>query len=137
MKITGCCLPYGESKYHDAVQVGAFSHQDGERVPLLRDFGRFNDPSNIIGYCILHDTTTGAMCDVYFNPEYIKGIDIRGWCSHNRIGAWVVEVKREPMLLHKLPSKFGNKYIVTHGRIKAVVFNEDCLEKVIVEEEEE
>lgn len=23
MIITGCCLPYGESKYHDAVQDGA------------------------------------------------------------------------------------------------------------------
>lgn len=135
MKITGCCLPYGGSKYHDAVQVGAFKHQDGERVPLLRDFVRLNDSSNIIGYCILHDTTVGVMCDVHFNPQYIEGIDIRAWCSHNCIGAWVIEVKREPILLHKLPSKFGNEYIITHGRITAVAFNEDCLEKVTVEED--
>lgn len=135
MKITGCCLPYGGSKYHDAVQVGTFKHQDGERVPLLRDFGRLNDSSNIIGHCILHDTTTGVMCDIHFNPEYIKGVDIQGWCKHNRIGAWVCEVKKEPMLLHRLPSKFGNEYIVTYGRIKAVAFNEDCLEKITVEED--
>ena len=135
MKITGCCLPYGESKYHDAIQVGAFSHQDGKSVPLLRSFGRLNDPCNVIGHCILHDTATGVMCDIHFNPEYIERVDVDGWCSYNHIGAWAVELKREPTLLHKLPSKFGNEYIVTYGRIAAVVFDRDCLEKVTIKED--
>lgn len=135
MKITGCCLPYGVSQYHDAVQVGAFSYQDGEKVPLLRNFGGLRDMSNIIGYCILHDRLYGVMCDVHFNPEYIKGKDVQGLCSYNHIGAWVFEVKREPMLLHTLPSKFGSNHLVTYGRIGAVVFNRDCLEKLTVEEE--
>jgi len=136
MKITGCCLPYGESKYHDAVQIGAFAHQDGMKVPLVRDFWAKDKPGNVIGHCILHDTDEGVMCDIYFNEVYLKNHIIdNALCSHLKIGAWVVQVKKEPILKHELPcSKFGDDMIVTHGRIAAVGMNEYCLEKVIFED---
>ena len=135
MKITGCCLPYGESKYHDAVQVGAFAHQDGEKVPLVRDFFDKGNPDNIIGHCILHDTDEGVMCDIHFNEDFSSTHDIEGFCSYNKIGAWAVRVKREPMLKHELTSKFGNDFVVTHGRITAVAINHDCLERIEIEDE--
>lgn len=136
MKITGCCLPYGESKYHDAVQIGAFAHQDGEKVPLVRDFFDKNNPENVIGHCILHDTDEGVMCDIHFNEEFSSNHDIKGFCSYYKIGAWAVSIKREPVLNHELPSsKFGNNFIVTGGRIAAVGMNEDCLERVAIEDE--
>lgn len=137
MKITGCCLPYGESKYHDAVQVGAFAHQDGEKVPLVRDFFERDNPENVIGHCTLHNTDEGVMCDIYFNERYLSNHTIdEGLCSHLKIGAWVVEIKKEPILTHELPSsKFGNDFIVTHGRIVAVAMNKYCLENVVIEDE--
>ena len=135
MKITGCCLPYGESKYHDAVQVGAFAHQDGAQVPLVRDFWKPDDPENVIGHCVLHDTDEGVMCDIHFNEDFIKTHDMEGFCSYNKIGAWVVSVEREPILNHELPSKFNNGFVVTHGRIAAVAINHDCLERVVIENE--
>lgn len=136
MKITGCCLPYGESKYHDTIQVGAFAHQDGKTVPLVRDFFKHDNPENVIGHCILHDTDEGVMCDIHFNEMYLKNHTVNeALCSRLKIGAWVVQVKKEPILKHELPSsKFGNDFIVTHGRIAAVGINEYCLEKVMIEE---
>lgn len=71
MKITGCCLPYGESKYHDAIQVGA----------------------------------------------------------------WAVGIKKEAVIKHELPSKFGNDFIVTYGHIAAIAINRDCLERIVIEDE--
>lgn len=137
MKITGCCLPYGESKYHDAVQVGAFAHQDGEKVPLVRDFFGRDNPENVIGHCTLHDTDEGVMCDIHFNERYLSNHTVdEVLCSRLKIGAWVVQIKKEPILNHELPSsKFGNGFIVTHGRIAAVAMNEYCLERVVIEEE--
>lgn len=135
MKITGCCLPYGESKYHDAVQVGAFADQDGEKVPLVRDFFDKDNPDLIIGHCVLHDTGEGVMCDIYFNEVYSSNHDIKGCCSYYKIGALVVHVEKEPILKHSLPSKFGNDFIVTHGRIAAVAMNEYCLERIVIEDE--
>lgn len=138
MKITGCCLPYGESKYHDAVQVGAFAHQDGMRVPLVHDFYAKDNPENVIGHCVLHDTDEGVMCDIHFNEMYLKNHTINdALCSHLKIGAWVVQVKKEPILTNELPSsKFGNTSIVTHGYIRAVAMNEYCLENVVIERSE-
>lgn len=136
MKITGCCLPYGESKYHDAVQIGAFAHQDGAKVPLVRDFFfDNNNPENVIGHCILHDTDEGMMCDIHFNEEFSSNHDIKGFCSYYKIGAWAVQVKRIPILKHDAQSKFGNYFIVTGGRIVAVAMNEYCLERVVIEDE--
>lgn len=137
MKITGCCLPYGESKYHDAVQVGAFDHQDGAQVPLVRDFFDKNNPENVIGHCILHDTDEGVMCDIHFNERYLSNHTVdEALCSHLKIGAWAVSIKREPVLNHELPaSKFGNNFIVTGGRIAAVAINEYCLERIVIEDE--
>lgn len=137
MKITGCCLPYGESKYHDAVQVGAFADQDGAQVPLVRDFFDKNNPENVIGHCILHDTDEGVMCDIYFNERYLSNHTVdEALCSHLKIGAWAVQVKKEPIINHELPSsKFGNRFIVTHGRIAAVAMNEYCLERIVIEDE--
>lgn len=137
MKITGCCLPYGESKYHDGVQVGAFAHQDGAQVPLVRDFFDKNNPENVIGHCILHDTDEGVMCDIYFNERYLSNHTVdESFCSHLRIGAWAVRVKKEPILNHEFPSStFGNNFIVTNGRIAAVAMNEYCLERVVIEDE--
>lgn len=136
MKVTGCCLPYGESKYHDAIQISAFAHQDGAQVPLVRDFWDTNNPENVIGHCILHDTDEGVMCDIHFNEGFSSSHDIEGFCSYNKIGAWVVRIKREPILNHELPaSKFGNNFIVTGGRIAAVAMNGYCLERVVIEDE--
>lgn len=136
MKITGCCLPYGESKYHDAVQIGAFAHQDGAQVPLVRDFFDKDNPENVIGHCILHDTDEGVMCDIYFNERYLSNHTVdEALCSHLKIGAWVVQVKKEPIFKHEYPSKFGNDFIVTHGRIAAVAMNEHCLERIVIEDE--
>lgn len=136
MKITGCCLPYGESKYHDAVQIGAFADQDGAQVPLVRDFFKMDVEDNIIGHCILHNTDEGVMCDIHFNEAFSGNHDIEGFCSYYKIGAWVVQVKKEAILNHELPSsKFGNDFVVTHGRIAAVAMNEYCLEKVVIEDE--
>lgn len=136
MKITGCCLPYGESKYHDAVQVGAFADQDGAQVPLVLDFFDKNNPDNIIGHCILHDTDEGVMCDIYFNERYLSNHTVDEYlCSHLKIGAWVVRVKKEPVLKHEYPSKFGNDFVVTHGRIAAVAMNEYCLERIVIEDD--
>lgn len=135
MKITGCCLPYGESKYHDAVQVGVFAHQDGEKVPLVRDFWAKDEPENVIGHCILHDTDEGVMCDIYFNEEFSSNHDIKWFCSYNKIGVWVTHVEKDPIIKHELPSKFGNDFVVTHGRIAAVAINQDCLERVVIEDE--
>lgn len=135
MKITGCCLPYGESKYHDAVQRGAFAHQDGAQVPLVQDFFDKNNPENIIGNCILHDTDKGVMCDIHFNERYLSNHTVdEALCSRLKIGAWAVRLKREPILNHELPSsKFGNHFIVTGGRIAAVAMNEYCLERIVIE----
>lgn len=135
MKITGCCLPYGESKYHDAVQVGAFADQDGAQVPLVREFFGKNNPENVIGHCILHDTDKGVMCDIHFNEEFSSNHDVEGFCSYNKIGAWVVQVKKESIPKHECPSKFGNDFIVTGGRIAAVGMNEYCLEGVVIEDD--
>jgi hypothetical protein len=137
MKITGCCLPYGESKYHDAVQVGAFADQDGAQVPLVRDFFKMDDEDNIIGHCVLHDTPEGVMCDIYFNERYLSNHTVDGgFCSHLKIGAWAVQIKKEPILSHELPtSKFGNNFVVTDGRIVAVAMNEYCLERVVIEDD--
>ena len=135
MKITGCCLPYGESKYHDAVQLGIFAHQDGQSVPLVRDLWVKDDPENVIGHCVLHDTDEGVMCDIYFNEEFSSNHDIEGFCSYYKIGAWVIHVEKEPILKHELQSKFGNGFIITHGRIAAVAMNEYCLERVVIEDE--
>lgn len=137
MKITGCCLPYGESKYHDAVKVGAFAHQDGEKVPLVCDFYAKDNPENVIGHCILHDTDEGVMCDIHFNKTYLKNHTVdNALCSHLKIGAWAVQLKKEPIFACELPSsKFGNSSIVTHGYIRAVAMNEHCLEKIRIEEE--
>lgn len=137
MKITGCCLPYGESKYHDPVQIGAFAHQDGEKVPLVHDFFVKDNPENVMGYCILHDTNERVMCDIHFNEIYLKNHTINAaFCSRLKIGAWAVHVKKEPILSHELPSsKFGNNSIITHGYIRAVAMNEYCLENVMIEEE--
>lgn len=137
MKLTGCCLPYGESKYHDAVQVGAFAHQDGEKVPLVRNFFKMDAEDNIIGHCILHNTDEGVMCDIHFNEIYLKNHTVdANLCAHLKIGAWAVGIKREPILNHELPaSKFGNNFIVTGGRITAVAMNGCCLERVVIQDE--
>lgn len=132
MKITGCCLPYGESKYHDAVQAGAFAHQDGAKVPLIHDFFDEDNPENVIGHCILHDTNEGVMCDIHFNEMYLKNHTVNeALCSRLKIGAWAVRVKKEPT------SKFGNNSIITHGYIRAVAMNEYCLEEVVIGEEKQ
>lgn len=136
MKITGCCLPYGESKYHDAVQIGAFAHQDGEKVPLVQDFFKMDAEDNIIGHCILHNTDEGVMCDIHFNERYLSNHTVdEALCPHLKIGALAVRVKKEAVIKHELPSKFGNDFIVTYGRIAAVAMNDTCLEKVVIEDE--
>lgn len=135
MKITGCCLPYGESKYHDAILEGIFAHQDGESVPLVRDFWAKDDSDNIIGHCVLHDTSEGVMCDIHFNEAFSSNHDIEGCCSYYKIGALVFQAKKESIIKHELPSKFGNDFVVTHGRIAAVAMNEYCLERIVIEDE--
>lgn len=137
MKITGCCLPYGESKYHDAVQVGAFAHQDGAQVPLVRDFFD-NNPENVIGHCFLHDTDEGVMCDIHFNERYLSNHTVdEGLVARLKIGACAVRIKREPIFNHELPaSKFGNHPLfVDLVLIVAVAMNEYCLERVVIEDE--
>lgn len=108
------------------------------RVPLVHDFYAKDNPENVIGYCILHDTDEGVMCDIHFNEMYLKNHTINdALCSRLKIGAWVVQVKKEPTLSHELPSsKFGNTSIVTHGYIRAVAMNEYCLENVVIERSE-
>lgn len=136
MKITGCCLPYGDSNYHDAVQLGIFAHQDGQSVPLVRDFWAKDEPENVIGHCVLHDTDEGVMCDIYFNERYLSNHTVdEALCSRLKIGAWVTHVEKEPVLKHEYPSKFCNDFVVTHGRIAAVAMNEYCLERVVIEDD--
>lgn len=136
MKFKGYCLPYGKSKYHDSIKVGAFAHQDGEKVPLVSDFWDANNPENVIGHCVLHDTDEGVMCDIHFNEEFLQTHYMEGFCSYNKIGAWVVQIEREPILAHELPSsKFNTGFVVTHGRIAAVGINHDCLEEIEIVEE--
>lgn len=65
MKITGCCLPYGESKY-----------QYGEKVPLVHYSYDKDNPENVIGHCMLHDTDEGFMCDIHFNENCLGKIKI-------------------------------------------------------------
>ena len=69
---------------------------------------------------------------------YLKNHTINdALCSRLKIGAWVVRVKKEPILSNEFPSsKFGNNSIVTHGYIRAVAMNEYCLEKIAIEAEE-
>jgi hypothetical protein len=84
-----------------------------------------------------HDTDEGVLCDIHFNKMYLNNHTVdKALCSHLKIGAWAVQVKKEPMLSHELPSsKFGNNSIITHGYIRAVAMNEYCLEKIRIEEE--
>lgn len=140
MKLTGCCLPYGESKYHDAVMPGAFAHQDGQSVPLVTKFNSHN-PEHVIGHCVLHNTTEGVMCDLYFNEQYLKkamnsysSIENLYWALAKlyKIGAWVTMIKKEPNLMH---DKIANSFIVTHGCIREVAINETCIESIKMVEE--
>jgi hypothetical protein len=119
------------------VQIGAFADQDGAQVPLVQDFFDKNNPENVIGHCILYDTDEGVMCDIHFNERYLSNHTVdESLCSHLKIGAWAVRLKREPILSHELPSsKFGNDFIVTRGRIAAVAMNEYCLERIVIEDE--
>ena len=140
MKLTGCCLPYGESKYHDAVMPGAFAHQDGQSVPLVQDFFS-NDPDNIIGHCVLHDASEGVMCDIYFNESYLTeamksydSIENLYWAVAKlyNIGAWAVRLKCNPVINH---TKSGSSFVVIGGEIRAVSMNRYGLEEIKIVEE--
>ena len=140
MKLTGCCLPYGDSKYHDAIMPGAFAHQDGMSVPLVDDF-MGGSMENVIGHAVLHTTDDGVMCDLYFNEQYLK----KGMESYSsienlysavvslyKIGAWAVNLKREPVINH---TKSVNSFIVIGGKIRAVAMNRYGLEPMKIVEE--
>ena len=98
----------------------------------IYDFFDEDNPENVIGHCILHDTNEGVMCDIHFNEMYLKNHTVNeALCSRLKIGAWAVRVKKEPT------SKFGNNSIITHGYIRAVAMNEYCLEEVVIGEEKQ
>ena len=138
-KYSGMCLPYGNSQYHDTVAYGAFDHQDGEKVPLLRFFGNVDDPENVIGHCVLHKSPEGMMCTLHFNKEFEETHSMDGFCSYYKIGAWATNINREPVLIHKLPYKVSsaNGWIITYGKIRAVIIDDTCLEPITIEEVEE
>lgn len=140
MKLTGCCLPYGDSKYHDAIMPGAFAHQEGMSVPLVNDF-MGGSMENVIGHVVLHNTEEGVMCDLYFNEQYLKkamesysSIENLYWALAKlyRIGAWAVGLKRESVINH---TKGGSSFVVIGGDIRAVAMNRYGLEGIRIVEE--
>lgn len=50
------------------IRKGAFSSQNGKKVPLVWNHGH-DDPDNVIGHAVLEDRNDGVYCYCYFNDS--------------------------------------------------------------------
>ena len=106
MKIGGLAVPYGPSEYHAEVMQGALKAANGEKVPLLHDFGE----PDIIGHAELIETEEGIYAILNFITRLTDEelIDI---AKHCRIGGRVDQVKCD------------EQHRVIGGRVTSVIIN--------------
>lgn len=91
------------------IHGGAFTHQDGQRVPLVYQHGH-SDVNNILGHVILHDRgEEGVYCDGFLN-ETDNG-------NHARIALQNGDIKSLSIYANKLMERSKQ---VMHGVIKEV-----------------
>ncbi|QFP95406.1 major capsid and protease fusion protein [Arthrobacter phage Makai] len=90
------------------IMGGAFKHQDKMKVPLVWQH-QHNDPTNILGYAILHNREDGVYTHAFFNNS-AKAVEAKEAVRHGDV---------ESLSIYANKLKEQNKNVL-HGDIKEV-----------------